>query len=211
MRHRPVHLGVLLSGSGRTLQNLIDRIADGRLLATIEIVIANRTDAYGLVRAEQARLPARVVDHRAYSTPQAFNDALFRTLAPYRVDLIVLAGFLRKIILPEAWHGRILNIHPALLPGFGGRGFYGHHVHEAVLAAGAAESGCTVHYVDEQYDHGPILVQKRVPVLPGDTPDSLAARVFEAECEAYPEAIRLWAEREAAEDSRNSSRGRPWQ
>ena len=196
MKPRPVRLAVLLSGSGRTLQNLIDRIADGRLSAAIEIVLANSPDAYGLVRAQRAGLPAQVIDHRAFPSHEAFNDALFQALAPYPVDLIVLAGFLRRIILPDAWRGRILNIHPALLPGFGGRGFYGHRVHEAVLAAGAAESGCTVHYVDEHYDHGPILVQKRVPVLPGDTPDSLAARVFEAECEAYPEAIRLWAEQE---------------
>ena len=109
------------------------------------------------------------------------------------VDLVIMAGFLRRWIFPAAYEGRVLNIHPALLPKYGGKGYYGHHVHEAVLKAGEKESGCTVHFADHHYDRGPILVQKRVPVLPGDTPDTLAARVFEAECEAYPEAIELVA------------------
>ncbi|HCF95260.1 MAG: phosphoribosylglycinamide formyltransferase [Verrucomicrobiota bacterium] len=188
----PVQLAVLLSGSGRTLQNLIETIDQGRLRAVIRVVISNSPTAYGLQRAEKAGIPCHVVDHRDRSHG-SFNREVFNVLAGYSVELIVLAGFLRKIDIPTEWEGRILNIHPALLPKYGGKGFYGHRVHAAVIAAGEPESGCTVHLVDDQYDHGPILLQKRVPVLPADTPDLLAERVFQAECEAYPEAIALWA------------------
>jgi folate-dependent phosphoribosylglycinamide formyltransferase PurN len=111
----------------------------------------------------------------------------------YDIDLIVMAGLLQKYLFPERFKGRVLNIHPGLLPRYGGLGMYGHHVHEAVLAAGDTESGLTVHIADDEYDHGPIVLQRKVPVLPGDTPETLAERVFEAECEAYPEAVRLMA------------------
>ena len=188
----PVQLAVLLSGSGRTLQNLIEVIDQGRLRAVIRVVISNTPAAYGLQRAENAGIPCHVIDHRDRSH-SSFNREVFDVLAGYSVELIVLAGFLRKIDIPTEWEGRILNIHPALLPKYGGKGFYGHRVHAAVIAAGEPESGCTVHLVDDQYDHGPILLQKRVPVLPADTPELLAERVFQAECEAYPEANALWA------------------
>jgi len=118
-----------------------------------------------------------------------------QVLERYPIDLVLLAGFVHLYLFPPKWAGRVLNIHPALLPRFGGKGFYGRRVHEAVLRSGARESGCTVHFADERYDHGPIILQKKVPVLPGDTPESLAERVFQAECEAYPEAIRRVAAR----------------
>lgn len=177
-------LGILLSGSGRTLQNLLDRIADGRLRARVACVVSDREDAFGLQRARDAGVPAfHERDH----------GRVYDILRRHEVDLVCLCGYLRLLPIPTDFAGRVMNIHPALLPKHGGQGYYGNRVHRAVLAAGDAESGCTVHLCDEIYDHGPILVQKRVPVLEGDTVDTLAARVFEAECEAYPEAIAKWA------------------
>ena len=189
----PIRLAVLLSGSGTTLQNLIDRIADGRLTAQIALVVASKATAFGLERAQRAGIPTAVVERKAHATVESFSAAVFQHCRESGASLVCLAGFLHLLRIPADFAGRVLNIHPALLPAFGGKGMYGHHVHEAVLRAGAAESGCTVHLVDDEYDHGPIVVQKRVPVLPGDTPDALAARVFAAECDAYPEAIRLVA------------------
>lgn len=177
--NRP-RLGVLLSGSGRTLQNLIDRIADRRLDAVIACVISDRAEAGGLERARRARLPA-IVERDA--------TAIWDLLRAHGVDLVVLAGYLRLLPIASDYAGRVLNIHPALLPRYGGKGFHGERVHRAVLDAGDRESGCTVHVCDDQYDHGPIVLQQKVPVLPGDDVEALAARVFAAECEAYPAAI----------------------
>jgi formyltetrahydrofolate-dependent phosphoribosylglycinamide formyltransferase len=189
----PVHLGVLLSGGGRTLQNLIDRIDEGSLEATIDVVISSDRSAPGLERAKQRKIPALALDRKDYPTAAEFSRAITETLARYPVDLVILAGFLQLYLFPPQWQGRVLNIHPALLPKFGGKGYYGHRVHEAVLRAGEKESGCTVHFADHQYDRGTIILQRKVPVLAGDTPETLAARVFEAECAAYPEAIRIVA------------------
>jgi len=185
----PVRLGVLLSGSGRTLQNLIDRIQDGSLSARIEVVISSHADVKGLDRARKANIPAVTVNWKSF-TEKTFSEAVTAELDKHPLDLVIMAGFIRRYLFPKKYEGRILNIHPALLPKFGGKGYYGHFVHEAVLKSDAKESGCTVHYVDLQYDHGATILQKRVPVLPGDTPETLADRVFHAECEAYPEAIR---------------------
>jgi folate-dependent phosphoribosylglycinamide formyltransferase PurN len=134
-----------------------------------------------------------VVDRRQFADDASFSAAITAVLDRYDVELVLLSGFLRRYLFPERYRGRVLNVHPALLPRFGGQGMYGHHVHEAVLKAGERESGCTVHVADHEYDHGPIVLQRRVPVLPGDTPETLARRVFAAECEAYPEAVRLFA------------------
>jgi phosphoribosylglycinamide formyltransferase 1 len=194
-----IRLGVLISGSGRSLQNLIDRIADGSLSARIETVISSHPGVKGLDRARAAGIPATLVHFRDHKDVDAFSRAVTAELDRHPVDLVVMAGFLRRWIFPSSYEGRVLNIHPALLPKYGGKGFYGHHVHEAVLRAGETESGCTVHFADHHYDRGPILVQKRVPVLAGDTPDTLADRVFQAECEAYPEAIRKLAVEKASE------------
>jgi phosphoribosylglycinamide formyltransferase-1 len=183
----PIRLVALLSGGGTTLQNLIDRIADGRLRAQITGVISSRADAFGVERARQARLPVAIADHHDPS-------AIWDTVRGFVPDLVCFAGWLHLLPIPEHYRQRVLNIHPALLPAFGGRGMYGRRVHEAVLAYGAKVTGCTVHFADDTYDTGPILVQRCVPVLEDDDPDTLAARVFEAECEAYPDAIRLVAE-----------------
>lgn len=176
-------LGVVLSGTGRTLQNLLACIRDGTLPARIACVISDRPGVRGLDIAKAADLPHYV---------EADSARTFEILRDHGVELVCLCGYLRRLQIPDDFDGRVINIHPALLPRHGGKGYHGHHVHEAVLAAGDAESGCTVHYCTQEYDQGPPLVQRRVPVKPGDTPDTLAARVFEQECEAYPEAIRLW-------------------
>jgi formyltetrahydrofolate-dependent phosphoribosylglycinamide formyltransferase len=186
----PVRLGVLLSGSGRTLQNLIDRIKDHSLHAKISVVVSSHPGVKGLERARAAKIPAVTIDYKKFDDAKGFSTAITQELEKHPIDLVIMAGFIRRYLFPSTFEGRVLNIHPALLPEFGGKGFYGHHVHEAVLKSGSKESGCTVHVADLNYDKGAILLQKRVPILPGDTPETLAERVFQAECEAYPEAIR---------------------
>jgi phosphoribosylglycinamide formyltransferase 1 len=183
-------LAVLLSGGGSTLQNLLDETAAGRLDATVEVVVGSASNAFGLERAQQAGIDAHVVRRRDYETLEGFSDAITAVLEPYDVDLVILAGFLQRYLFPPRFEGRVLNIHPGLLPKYGGQGMYRQHVHEAVIAAGESESGCTVIIADHEYDHGPTVLEQRVPVLPDDTPETLAERIFQAECQAYPEAIR---------------------
>lgn len=191
---RPVRLAVLLSGSGTTLQNFLDRIADGRLPARVVVVVASRSDAGGLERARRAGIPAVAVPRKAFADVDRFNDALHAELQRHEIDLIALAGFLSPFQLRDRYASRVINIHPALIPAFCGKGFYGDKVHRAVLDAGVKVTGCTVHFADDQYDHGPIILQGTVPVLDDDTPETLAVRVHTVENELYPEAIRLWAE-----------------
>jgi len=190
---KPVRLAVLLSGSGTTLENLLSLRAAGKLPAEVVYVLASRPDAFGLERAKKAGVPCGVVERKKFVLPEDFSEALFAAVKPYQPDLICLAGFLSLLKIPKEFENRVLNIHPALLPSFGGKGFYGNRVHEAVLKAGCKVTGCTVHFVDNEYDHGPILAQKAVPVLDGDTAETLAHRVQEAEREIYPEAIRWFA------------------
>ncbi|MCI0680818.1 MAG: phosphoribosylglycinamide formyltransferase [Gemmataceae bacterium] len=191
--HSPIRLAVLASAGGTTLQNLLDRIADGRLRAQVAIVVSNHADAFVLERVRRAGVPTAVVDRKESGTLETFSRRIFDHCRQAEVDLVCMAGFLQLIHVPDDFLGRVMNIHPALIPAFCGKGYYGHHVHEAVLAYGAKVSGCTVHFADNEYDHGPIIVQRTVPVLDDDTPDRLALRVFGQECEAYPEAIRLFA------------------
>jgi phosphoribosylglycinamide formyltransferase 1 len=176
-------IGVVLSGTGRTLVNILEHIRTGKLNAEIACVVSDRDGVLGLDHARTAEIPTHLATD---------SESTFAILQEHDVDLVCLCGYLRLLKIPAAFAGRVLNIHPALLPKFGGKGFFGHHVHEAVLRAGESESGCTVHYCDDVYDRGSILLQERVPVLPDDTADSLADRVFAAECVAYPEAIRQW-------------------
>lgn len=175
-------LAVLLSGSGRTLDNFHDRIQDGSLQAKIEVVISNVADALGLKKAQAYGYPAF---HAVGG--KATNEIVSR----HEVDLIVLAGYLKLYVPPESHRRKVLNIHPSLIPSFCGAGYYGHRVHEAVKARGCKVSGCTVHFANEVYDEGPIVVQKCVALSDEDTPDDIAAKVFAVECEAYPEAINL--------------------
>jgi phosphoribosylglycinamide formyltransferase-1 len=181
-------LGILLSGSGRTLENLLERIDAGELRAEVSLVISSNAKAFGLERARRRAIPTQIV---AEADPRAAAERIFGLLEGSDVDLAVLAGYLRILEVPKAWLGRVLNIHPALLPAFGGKGMYGHHVHEAVLRSGARWSGCTVHYVTNDVDGGPIVEQRVVEVRDGDDADSLAARVFEEERRALPAAIAL--------------------
>jgi formyltetrahydrofolate-dependent phosphoribosylglycinamide formyltransferase len=188
-----LRLAVLLSGGGTTLQNLLNQIANGRLPAEILLVLSSHADAFGLVRAQQASVPTAVVERADYASREEFSQAIFERCRHAEIDLVCLAGFLQLLRIPEDFHSRVMNIHPSLIPAFCGKGYYGHRVHEAALAYGVKISGCTVHFADNLYDHGPIILQRAVPVLDDDTPDTLAARVFKEECAAYPEAIRLFA------------------
>ncbi len=190
---RPVRLGVLISGGGTTLLNFLEAMHRGELAAEVPVVIASRGDCRGVERSRSRDLRCEVIERRAFPDVASFSKAIFDTLRTAQVDLVTLAGFLSLIEIPDDFLGRVMNIHPALIPAFCGHGFYGHHVHEAVLMRGCKLSGCTVHFADNHYDQGPIILQQAVPVLDADTPETLAARVFEAECSVYPEAIRLFA------------------
>lgn len=194
MRDQPLKLGVLVSGSGRTLQNFLDEIEAGRLNARVNLVIGSRPGILGLERAGKARVPNFVVNRKEIPEVGVFSKRVFDLCDDAGVDLVCLAGWLSLLELPVRYTGRVMNIHPALLPSFGGKGMYGHRVHEAVLAAGCKVSGCTVHFVDARYDEGPIVVQRACPVLDDDTPDALAARVFEEEKIAYPQALQWFGE-----------------
>lgn len=218
MARKKLRVGVLLSGGGRTFQNILDRAATGRLDVKPVVVVASRP-CRGLDLAGQAGVPGHLVVKKDYPDVASYSAPITAIFDEADVDLIVMAGFLSFWRIPESYAGRVVNIHPSLLPSFGGHGMYGHHVHEAVLAAGVKVSGCTVHFVTNEYDVGPIIVQKSVPVLEGDTPDTLAARVFEQECKAMPEALQLLAEgrvqiegrvaRIAPRPRRNATRSQP--
>ena len=186
----PRALALFVSGGGRSLENLAAVIARGEIEARSALVVASTPEAGALERARRLALPAVVIDpERALSTEEFSRDA-FLAAEAFGCDTVVLAGFLRLLVIPERWTGLVLNIHPSLLPAFGGKGFYGARVHAAVLARGCEYTGCTVHYVTNEYDAGPILHQRVVAVEPGDDVDALAARVFEAEKLALPEALR---------------------
>ncbi len=185
---------VLLSGSGRTLENLIRANHEGRIDVDFTRVISSRARVRGVDVAREADVPLSIVARRSFATWQAFSDDVHEILRQERPDLVLMAGFLSKIEIPDQYLGRVMNIHPALLPLFGGRGNFGNTVHENVLASGMKVSGCTVHFVDENYDAGPIIVQSCVPVLEDDDPETLGARVFQRECELYPQAVRLFCD-----------------
>lgn len=190
---RPIRLAVLISGGGTTLTNLVTKIRSGALAAEVAVVIASRVKCGGVARAAELGLPCYVVERKSFDSVAEFSQQIFSRCRDAKVDLVICGGFLSMIAVPPDYSSRVINIHPALIPAFCGKGFYGHHVHEAVVARGVKVSGCTVHFADDEYDHGPIIVQKSIPVLDTDTPDDVAARVFEAECEALPEAITLFA------------------
>jgi phosphoribosylglycinamide formyltransferase 1 len=190
---RQASLAVLLSGTGRTLENFLQVIDRGELDARIAVVISSISGVGGLTIAVNANVPAFVLRRQEFPSDQAYSEAIYAAIAPYDPDLILLAGFLRRLVVFPEWQGRILNIHPGLLPGGpAGRGLYGERVHAAVLASGVSESGATVHVVDDDYDTGPVVMRATVPVLPDDTPGTLGARVFAAECDLYPEAVRRY-------------------
>lgn len=190
-------LAVLISGSGRTLKNFIDLAATGELPVDIRLVISSTAKASGLQHAANTGIPTLVVKRSDFPVgppgEKPYGDAIFAACRDVGADCVAMAGFLKLAPVPDDFAGRVVNIHPALVPAFCGPGMYGHHVHQAVLDAGVKVTGCTVHFVDNQYDHGPIIWQQPVPVFADDTTDTLAARVFEAEKEAYPHVLKLLA------------------
>ena len=192
-KKKTFRIAALISGGGTTLRNLLEKIRAGRLDVEVALVVSSSAAAGGLRFAADAGIPTAIIDPKSLAGQEEFSQAVFDRCRTVGVDLVVMGGFLKRVAIPNDFANRVTNIHPALIPAFCGQGFYGHRVHEAVLECGAKLSGCTVHFADNQYDHGPIILQRAVPVLDDDTPDSLAARVFEAECEAYPEALRLIA------------------
>jgi phosphoribosylglycinamide formyltransferase-1 len=187
-----IQLAVLISGSGTTLANLVDRIADGSLHADIRLVIASRGGIAGIERARSAGLACEIIERNEFGTVAQFSDVVFGRCAQARVDLICLGGWLSLLEIPSRLRGKIMNIHPALLPSFGGPGMYGRRVHQAVLDHGCKVSGCTVHFLDQNYDDGPIILQRTCAVLEEDTAETLARRVFQEEKIAYPQAIELY-------------------
>jgi formyltetrahydrofolate-dependent phosphoribosylglycinamide formyltransferase len=189
-----IRIAVLLSGNGTTLENLFEHIDAGKVPGEVAVVISSKPKAFGLERARRRGVPAVAVPRKQFPDLGAFQDALHAELARYEIDLVALLGFLSLFELRGKFEGRTINTHPALIPAFCGKGFYGQRVHREVLAKGVKVTGATVHFVDEQYDHGPIILQEPVPVLEGDTPDTLAARVQAAERRLVPEAVRLFAE-----------------
>ena len=187
-------MAVLLSGSGTSLENLLERIDAGGCRRRCRVVIASKASAFGLERARRRGIPALAIPRREHPDVDEFNDALHAELDRHEVDLVAMLGFLSPFQTRGRWTGRVINVHPALIPAFSGKGYYGQRVHEAVLEAGVKVTGATVHFADDQYDHGPIILQEAVAVEDDDTPDTLAARVQAVERRLVPEAIRLFAE-----------------
>jgi phosphoribosylglycinamide formyltransferase-1 len=193
---KKLNLIALASGGGTNLQAIIDSIEAGKLNAQIKAVISNNSKAFALERARNHHIPAIHLSHKQFATSEEFDQKLLSILQEKETDMIVLAGYMKMIspTIIRQYKNRIINIHPALLPSFGGKGMYGIHVHEAVLKAGVKVTGVTVHLVDEIYDHGAIVLQKTAPVLDEDTPESLAERVLKVEHQIYSEALQLFAE-----------------
>jgi len=190
---KPIRLGVLISGSGTTLMNILKHIKQGLLNAEVAIVISSRSTVTGVEKAKKAGMDVKIVRTKDYLDIDGFSKRIEAELIAANVDLVIQGGWLCLWKIPYRYKNRVMNIHPALLPSFGGKGMWGHHVHEAVLNAGCKISGCTVHFCTNEYDDGPIIVQRTCEVENDDTPDTLAARVFKQECIAYPEAISLFA------------------
>lgn len=193
MKTSPLKTLVLLSGSGTTLQNFIELMEAGKLPIQIARVISNTKEAYGLVRAERHGIPTQIICRPDFASKEVFHQAVANAVSAVDPDLILLAGYMMIFRPDPKYYDRIMNVHPALIPAFCGKGMYGHHVHEAVIASGVKVTGATVHFVDEHYDSGPIICQKAIPVENDDTPDTVAEKVQAVEREIFPEAIRLFA------------------
>jgi len=191
---KKLRLAVLISGTGRTLKNFIDHIRDKQLSAEIVVVISSVANVVGLQYAEEESIPIEIVERYHYESLSEFSEANFSICQATQADYVLLAGYLRRLEIPKDFENRVLNIHPSLIPSFCGKGYYGNIVHSKVLEYGVKISGCTVHFVDQEYDTGPILLQKAVEVYEDDTPNTLNDRVFAAECQAYPAAVELLAQ-----------------
>jgi phosphoribosylglycinamide formyltransferase-1 len=191
---KPIRLGVLISGGGTTLMNILEYINKGRLNAEVAVVISSLSTVAGVERAKSAGLNVKIIRKKDHPDINEFSNRIEEELVAANVDLVIQGGWLCLWKITPRYENRVMNIHPALLPSFSGKNMWGHHVHEAVLAAGCKISGCTVHFCTNEYDKGPIILQRCCPVKDDDSPETLAARVFEQECIAYPQAIRLFAE-----------------
>ncbi|MCL2004552.1 MAG: phosphoribosylglycinamide formyltransferase [Planctomycetaceae bacterium] len=199
---KKLRLAVFISGTGRTLKNLIEYIHNEQLSAEIVIVVSSSANVTGLQHAEKESIPIEIIERCSYESLSEFSEANFSVCRAARADYVVLAGYLRRLEIPSDFENRVLNIHPSLIPSFCGKGYYGNIVHSKALEYGVKISGCTVHFVDQEYDTGPIILQKAVEVCEDDTANILNDRVFAAECQAYPEALELLAQ------SRVSVKGR---
>lgn len=192
--NRPLNLAILISGGGTTLLNLHERIQQGKLQARMVCVVSSSARAAGVSRAQALGYAVQVVKPKRSEDPQSYSQRIHQVLASHDVDLIVLGGFLRLFYPPRSHVKACINIHPALIPAFCGKGYYGMRVHQAVWDKGCRVSGCTVHFVNEEYDAGAIIIQRAVNLSSTDDPEAIRAKVFAAECEALPEAINLFAE-----------------
>ncbi|MEM7314123.1 MAG: phosphoribosylglycinamide formyltransferase [Planctomycetota bacterium] len=191
-------IAVLISGGGTTLRNLIRHQEQDDLPVDFRLVVSSNPQAGGIDYATDASIPVKVIERNGYATTADFSQTIFDACSAAGVQLVVMGGFLKHVLIPDEFTNRVINIHPSMIPNYCGKGFYGKRVHQAVIDAGESESGCTVHFVDDEYDHGPVVDQKSVPVLPDDTAESLAARVFEAECRLLPSVIARVAKGEIA-------------
>jgi phosphoribosylglycinamide formyltransferase-1 len=203
---KPLRIGVLLSGEGTSLENLFERIDAGEIPARVAVVISSKEGVGGLHRAERRGVPAVAVPRKRHRDLREFNDLIHVELEKHGVEFVALLGFLSPFELRGKFEGRAINVHPALIPAFSGQGFYGRKVYDAVFAKGVKVTGATVHFVDEEYDHGPIILQEAVSVLEDDTVETLSARVQAAERRLVPEAIRLFAEGHLEIDSQRRVR-----
>jgi formyltetrahydrofolate-dependent phosphoribosylglycinamide formyltransferase len=194
MSDTTLHIAVLLSGSGTSLENLLEKIDAGEVPGEVRVVIGSKTKAFGLERARRRGIPAVAIPRKQHPDVGEFNDAIHAELEKYDIDLVLLLGFLSPFETRGRFEGRTMNVHPALIPSFCGKGYYGHRVHEEVIESGVKLTGATVHFVDAEYDHGPIILQEAVEVRDDDTPESLAERVQAVERRLVPEAVRLFAE-----------------
>ena len=189
-----IKLAVLISGTGRTLKNMINRSKEGTLDAEIKLVISSSSSARGLQYAEEEVIPIEILERPDFKSQGEFSTAIFDVCRKAEVDYVVMAGYIKFLDIPDDFTNRVLNIHPSLVPAFCGKGYYGDHVHSKVLEYGVKITGCSIHFVDQKYDNGPVILQRAVEVLETDTVASLNDRVFDAEREAYPEALQLLAE-----------------
>ena len=188
-------IAVLISGTGRTLKNLIDKVEAGELDVDIRLVVSSSERAKGLQFAEQNNIPIAIVKSSEFQTTLDFSDVVFDACRAAKVQYVAMCGYLKLLAIPDDFANRVLNIHPSLIPSFCGENYYGRRVHDAAIRRGVKVSGASVHFVDNEYDHGPIILQKTVPVLDNDTVDTLSDRVLQdAEFVAYPEALQLLAE-----------------
>jgi phosphoribosylglycinamide formyltransferase-1 len=203
---KPLSIVVLISGGGTTLNNLLTYHDNGQLPVRFVGVVSSNHQAKGLKYAQQRQIDHQVLRRRDFSSPEAHRDSVFDYCRKQQADIVIMGGYLEHLLIPQDYQHRVINIHPSLIPDFCGLGFYGHRVHQAVLDFGAKVSGCTVHFVDNQYDHGPIIAQRACPVLDNDSAETLAARVFQLECQLLPKCITAIAE-DRIKVSHNRTRG----